>query len=73
MVSGTLVASRDKRNTYMERKGWLTKDVRKRNGKVWSYHFYRTRDSDGARVENTVVLGPVEFVREKTAGKPILL
>ena len=52
----------------MERQGWLTKDVRKRNGKVWSYHYYRTRDSDGARVENTVVLGPVSsFPRKQDA------
>jgi integrase len=48
-------------------RGWLTKEERKK-GKVWVYHYYRTRDTDGHRVENTVVVGPLSsLAREKDA------
>ena len=39
------------------RMAWVTKEERKRASKVWIYHYYRTRETDGHRVENTVVLG----------------
>ena len=39
----------------MAQKGWLTKEERKKAGKVWIYHYYKTRETDGHRVENTVV------------------
>ena len=52
----------------MSQRGWLTKEVRKRAGKVWVYHYYRTRDTDGHRVENTVVVGALSSLpREKDA------
>ena len=54
--------------TEMSQKGWLTKEDRKKNGKVWVYHYYRTRETDGHRVENTVVVGPLSSLpREKDA------
>jgi integrase len=50
------------------RTGWLTKEARKKAGKVWIYHYYKTRQTDGHRVENTVVLGAVSSLpREKDA------
>ncbi|HEY6372401.1 MAG TPA: hypothetical protein VIX37_17625 [Candidatus Sulfotelmatobacter sp.] len=40
----------------------------KRAGKVWVYHYYKTRDTDGHRVENTVVVGALSSLpREKDA------
>jgi hypothetical protein len=52
----------------MSQRGWLTKEERKRAGKVWIYHYYRTRDTDGHRVENTVVVGALSSLqREKDA------
>jgi integrase len=51
----------------MSQRGWLTKEDRKR-GKVWVYHYYRTRETDGHRVENTVVVGALSSLpREKDA------
>ena len=53
----------------MSQRGWLTKEERKRAGKVWVYHYYRTRETDGHRVENTVVLGRCPLSQErKTPG-----
>lgn len=52
----------------MAQRGWLTKEDRKKKGKVWIYHYYRTRETDGRRVENTVVVGPLSsLAREKDA------
>ena len=52
----------------MSQRGWLTKEGRKRAGKVWVYHYYRTRETDGHRVENTVVVGALSSLpREKDA------
>ncbi len=52
----------------MSQRGWLTKEERKRAGKVWIYHYYRSRDTDGHRVENTVVVGALSSLpREKDA------
>jgi integrase len=49
-------------------RGWMTTESRKKAGQVWVYHFYKTRESDGHRVENTVVLGPLSsFPKEKDA------
>jgi hypothetical protein len=49
-------------------RGWMTTESRKKAGRVWVYHFYKTRVSDGHRVENTVVLGPLSsFPKEKDA------
>jgi integrase len=49
-------------------RGWITTESRKKAGRVWVYHFYKTRESDGHRVENTVVLGPLSsFPKEKDA------
>jgi integrase len=49
-------------------RGWMTTESRKKAGRVWVYHFYRTRVSDGHRVENTVVLGPLSsFPKERDA------
>jgi integrase len=49
----------------MSQRGWLTKEDRKK-GKVWIYHYYRTRETDGNRVENTVVVGALSSLpREK--------
>jgi integrase len=46
----------------------MTTDSRKKAGQVWVYHFYKTRESDGHRVENTLVLGPLSsFPKEKDA------
>jgi len=42
----------------MAQRGWLTKENRKRKT-VWVFHFRRVRSSDGKKVENTLVLGPV--------------
>src|ERR1039458_1774970 len=56
------------RKAEMSQRGWLTKEERKRAGKVWVYHYYRTRDTDGHRVENTVVVGALSsLLREKDA------
>jgi integrase len=50
------------------RRGWMTTESRKKAGQVWVYHFYKTRESDGRRVENTVVVGPLSsFRNEKDA------
>jgi integrase len=49
-------------------RGWMTTESRKKAGRVWVYHFYRTRVSDGHRAENTVVLGPLSsFPKERDA------
>jgi integrase len=46
-------------------KGWLTKEDRKKAGKVWIYHYYKTRETDGHRVENTVVVGALSSLRRE--------
>ena len=52
----------------MSQRGWLTKEERKKHGKVWLYHWYKARPSDGKRVENTVVVGRVaNFSKESSA------
>lgn len=49
-------------------RGWMTTESRKKTGQVWVYHFYKTRESDGRRVENTVSIGPMSsFPKEKDA------
>lgn len=49
-------------------RGWMTTESRKKAGQVWVYHFYKTRESDGHRVENTVLIGPLSsFPKEKDA------
>jgi integrase len=49
-------------------RGWITKENRKKAGQVWVYHFYKTREPNGHRVENTVVVGPLSsFSKEKNA------
>ena len=49
-------------------RGWVTSETRKKAGRVWIYHYYKTRVSDGHRVENTVALGPLSsFPKEKDA------
>src|ERR1051326_3794015 len=49
-------------------RGWMTTESRKKAGRVWVYHFYRTREFDGQRVENTVVVGPLSaYPKEKHA------
>lgn len=49
-------------------RGWMTTESRKKSGQVWVYHFYKTRDTDGRRVENTVMLGSLySFPRENDA------
>ena len=46
----------------------MTTETRKKAGRIWVYHFYKTRESDGHRVENTVVIGPLSsFPKEKDA------
>jgi integrase len=60
--------ARSGRKAEMSQRGWLTKEERKRAGKVWVYHYYRTRETDGHRVENTVVVGALSSLpREKDA------
>jgi hypothetical protein len=49
----------------MSQRGWLTKEPRKRAGRVWVYHYHRTRDTDGHRVENTVVVGALSSLPRK--------
>ena len=49
----------------MAQKGWLTKEDRKKAGKVWIYHYYKTRETDGHRVENTVVVGSLSSLRRE--------
>jgi integrase len=49
----------------VEQRGWLTKEERKKAGKVWIYHYYRTRQTDGHRVENTVVVGALSSLRKE--------
>ena len=52
----------------MSRTGWLTKELRQKHAGVWVYHYYRTRETDGHRVENTVVVGALSSLpREKDA------
>ena len=52
----------------MSQRGWLTKEDRKKHGKVWVFHWYKARPSDGKRVENTVVVGRVaNFSKESSA------
>jgi len=46
-------------------KGWLTKEDRKKAGKVWVYHYYKTCETDGHRVENTVVVGSLSSLRRE--------
>jgi hypothetical protein len=55
----------------MSQRGWLTKEARKRAGKVWVYHYYyyRTRETDGHRVENTVAVGALSSLLRKTYGQ----
>src|SRR6266481_1728077 len=52
----------------MSQRGWLTKQKRKKDGRVWIFHWYRVRPSDGKHVENTVVVGRVaSFPKESNA------
>ena len=53
----------------MSQRGWLTKEERKIVVKVWIYHYYRTRDTDGHRVENTVVVGALSSLPRETLGR----
>jgi integrase len=56
----------------MSQRGWLTKEERKKHGRVWVYHWYKTRPSDGKKVENTVVVGRVaSFPRESNAWEEV--
>ena len=56
----------------MSQRGWLTKEARKKHGKVWLFHWYKTRPSDGKRVENTVVVGRVgSFPKESSAWEEV--
>jgi hypothetical protein len=52
----------------MSQRGWLTKEDRKKNGKVWVFHWYKARPRDGKRVENTAVVGQAaNFSKESIA------
>lgn len=52
----------------MSQRGWLTKEDRKKHGKVWVFHWYKVRPSDGKKVENTAVVGRVaNFSKESNA------
>ena len=56
----------------MSQRGWLTKEERKKHGKVWVFHWYKARPSDGKRVENTVVVGRVaSFPKESSAWEEV--
>lgn len=56
----------------MSQQGWLTKEGRKNHGKVWVYHWYKVRPSDGRRVENTVAVGRVgTFPKESSAWEEV--
>jgi integrase len=56
----------------MSQRGWLTKEGRKKGGKVWIFHWYRTRPSDGRKVENTVLVGRVaSFTKESSAWEEV--
>jgi aryl-alcohol dehydrogenase-like predicted oxidoreductase len=37
----------------------VTKEERKKHGRVWVFHWYKVRPSDGKKVENTAVVGRV--------------
>ncbi len=56
----------------MAQKGWLTKEERKRPGKVWVFHFYKLRAGDGKRVENNCVIGLLaSFPKESLAWEEV--
>ncbi len=56
----------------MSQRGWLTKQKRKKDGRVWIFHWYRVRPSDGKHVENTVVVGRVaSFPKESNAWEEV--
>src|ERR1017187_1231053 len=56
----------------MSQRGLLTKEERKKHGKVWVFHWYKARPSDGKRVENTVVVGRVaNFSKESSAWEEV--
>ena len=47
-------------------KGTISKKMRA-NGMTWVYRFQTTRPSDGARVENTKVIGLVKDIGDSKA------
>ena len=56
----------------MSQRGWLSKEDRKKYGKVWIFHWYKARPSDGKRVENTAVVGRVaSFTKESSAWEEV--
>jgi hypothetical protein len=56
----------------MSQRGWLTKEDRKKHGKVWVFHWYKARPGDGKRVENTAVVGRVAtFSKESSAWEEV--
>jgi hypothetical protein len=56
----------------MSQRGWLTKEDRKKRGKVWVFHWYKARPGDGERVENTAVVGRVaNFSKESGAWEEV--
>ena len=56
----------------MSQRGWLSKEDRKKHGKVWIFHWYKARFSDGKRVENTAVVGRVaSFTKESSAWEEV--
>jgi integrase len=56
----------------MSQRGWLTKEERKKHGKVWVFHWYKVRPSDGKKVENTAVVGRVaSFSKESSAWEEV--
>jgi hypothetical protein len=62
------------RKAEMSQRGWLTKQKRKKDGRVWIFHWYRVRPSDGKHVENTVVVGRVaSFPKESSRHSPTMI
>ena len=56
----------------MSQRGWLTKEERKKHGKVWVFHWYRVRPRDEKKVENTAVVGRVaNFSKESSAWEEV--
>jgi hypothetical protein len=49
-------------------RGWITTESREKTGRVWVYHYYKTREYDGHRVDNTVVLGPLSSFPQQKDG-----
>ena len=56
----------------MAQRGWITKEDRKRKGKVWVYHWYEIKPETGRKAEQTCVFGLVaNFPRERDAWQEI--